>query len=394
MTKYLLFRYVFIKFLVTIFIISIVFFRSVELTRAMFVEYDFSWFTDLQEVGKFKKIFLVTAKRNKVLNHSDLDYIKEILYFFHKESFAAPPFHFIILENGRYYVTFKDVYKKANFVINNTSDMDSINILLIYEDNFVPGNFVIGLHNLFKDYLQSIIRTSNINSLSDILMYRCIGLKIRELNCYPDSSLGTLSSVFQNYVKVEKIPDQLDITFFSNMPISLNPGIEASITLNVKNKGAYGIFWSREYTFEGRFEKDSVFFVNEVWPSRRTWFILNSGGVRAGGDKVIQLSIKTPVMPGKYREGVNFFSGPYKVGFKYVEIEVLDIGHKVLRVRSNSWGFTNVYEIPDSKSNVVARVPSGDYYIFYDVRNGFYQINAQGRTGWVSENAIQVVKDH
>lgn len=354
----------------------------------MYVDFDSALFSFKELTGRFEKIFLIPVKENRIINKPKIYYVRELLYYFHRLGYESPPFHYVLFENGEYFSVFKDFTKKSYFI----PGVNSINIFLIYNNNFSIFNFRVGLLNLLSSELSNLIVVSDIDNNEDIILYYCDKFLKNNVNCqnYPLNKNDI--NFFEPYLKASKVKPNIKF-FISVNNLLFEPGIISEIPITIQNESNYYMFWGDNYFLEIRTQNNSNFFVNDLWLTPRTIRILNVGSIQPKGTMVVYIKLKMPLLPNNYKEKLLFFINSELVGESELNIRVNDLGQKIIRLNNNNVGMINVYENPNFNSNTIARVPSRSEYIFYEKKGDFYKIKVQGEYGWVHKSNVQIIRE-
>lgn len=343
-------------------------------------------YTDQIKPKSVEEICFINLKTNTSLEKSETKIVQEILYFFKKLKFEYSPVLSMIFDTGNYYITSPD---PQIYPVNINDDVGKLFIFLIsYNKN---QNFNLGINNFYKNFLNNYLKNTAIDSPQDL--YLC-NFKIAEIN----GQLGFTVEKQGRYELTESWDfskeDRKNYLAFheDNVVFELNQGEISEIEIEIKNNSdKYFLLLPNSENLLLLFEKDSILFINNVWLNTRTPKKISELFINSQNTQKVYFSVQAPLLPGEYEENINLLYNNIVVDelrFRYI---VKDLGRKILQVKSGLIK-ASMYEEPTTASKVIREIPANTYLEFFEKVGNFYKIKYDDIEGYVSSNAVIVIK--
>lgn len=373
--------------LVLVFVIKA---ENLHFVYARAVTFPDNTFTFNQEGERPKKLILIPVKKYSFFNISNEKYVQELIYYFMKYAFLSPPIHYVVFEDGSYYVL-NDNFAGSSVISN--LDTTIICVLLVYAESFQLSNFKLGLESLIWNGLHTQIMNSDIQSTSDI--------EVRELRVDDVKNTLIFSEPYYNSYQIANIFDNVDYKTkilysptvrMTPIPQKLPPDSLVEVNFAIQNNTALQFLFGETSQLKGVFEKDSIFYTSQDWLNTRTIFIIKNGSIKPNHVKNVVVKFRTPLLPGEYSETLNIYMNNEKIDAFPVLLNVDDVGQKVLMIkRINQWSLA-VRAAPKYDSQEIARVAPGAMFLYTDQQNDFYKIRVSGKDGWIPSGFVEIVK--
>lgn len=343
-------------------------------------------YTDQIKPKIVEEICFINLKTNTSLEKSETKIVQEILYFFKKLKFEYSPVLSMIFDTGNYYITSPD---PQIYPVNINDDVGKLFVFLIsYNKN---QNFNLGINNFYKNFLNNYLKNTAIDSPQDL--YLC-NFKIAEIN----GQLGFTVEKQGRYELTEiwdfSKEDRKNYLAFheDNVVFELNQGEISEIEIEIKNNSdKYFLLLPNSENLLLLLEKDSNLFINNVWLNTRTPKKINELFINSQNTQKVYFSVQAPLLPGEYEENINLLYNNIVVDelrFRYI---VKDLGRKILQVKSGLIK-ASMYEEPTTASKVIREIPANTYLEFFEKVGNFYKIKYDDIEGYVSSNAVIVIK--
>jgi hypothetical protein len=342
-------------------------------------------------VARINRIIIIPVQKKSFSLTSNQKYAEEIFYYLIRSSVRGNSINYIVFDDGSYFVS--NTSFQANLSPSNLGDKEIAFIYVKEEDN--ENSFTPSGTETIKYLIQNdIIPVSDITSPSQV--------QKADMKIQVDSTQSSI--FFENLTDegLEQIVTGLDFDKKQYNPLEFvsaksrsayQPGSVVDVEFTIKNKLAETIYFGESLNVFVKTENDSELFVSDSWSTTRIAFIDKNGTLSPSSSRTYLFKIFTPLMPGKYTQKYGLYSSDQKITDFDLEYEVLDIGQKILRVRNNPIDYLTVRELPTRNSPEVGRAPHGKEYQFFELKDGFYRINFNGKEGWVSANYVQVIKN-
>lgn len=351
-----------------------------------------SIYTETGIVKSAEKVIFSKIQSRTILNISNDKYSQELAYFFHKQGFKRSPAAYVLFEDGSA-ISLNSEWQTNQF--NSNIDQGVLFILLVYKDKFNVENFRQALYEFKNNVLSKSISGTNISSINDFEIRDFLTDKSGEesiVNFKPAEDSQNIKSYFNDIDFSNKPAPELKLQNLS-VPTKSDPKKTVKAQVEIRNNSNFDFIFSENNYVQLRFEKDSVFFVNNVWLNQRTALRIKNGFIKAKNSKVFEFDLKVPIMPGQVTEKLLIEMKDKTLESKDLALEVNNIGLKLLRVRPNAVGYLNVRKEANTTSPEIGKASMGNIYSYVDLQNGFYKIDFNGKEGWVAERYVELISN-
>jgi hypothetical protein len=384
----------FLKQIILIVVLFAVFFAPIEINTAKAQDIKFSsWIEEAGVSTRIKKIIFVPIKRNKVLSISNEKYTEEIAYFFKKLGYKAPIASFAVFSGGSFTIINPQI---QNGLFESSLGTPASIVFLVYENGFSINDFSEGIKSLAAAGLTDLVANSDIKALGnfelrDIKSFQNDSKNIVEFSD-PRPETEELKTFLSNIDFATKKSYELKLEALE-YELSVDPNTAIEMKIVIKNSSAWNAYFSPDFKLSVRTDTDSGFYVSDIWSSTKMALSIDEGSIKTGSTKVYSSKIKSPLLPGKYKETFDFYTNENRFEQKEFEIEVKDTGQKVLRIKGAPPLGLSVRSDPNASSQELSKVANGAEFIFTAEQNGFYRIKyLADKEAWVSGRYVEVIK--
>lgn len=390
--------------LLTIILLASVFYLSVSsyLVRAeqdSLIEERDSWMADdtilnFNEAYTFPREVIVIPVSKLNSSDNSQQYIQELYYYFATRSGIGDfPFHYIVTWDG-------SVYEGNKFgdeaIISFTNTQDAIFIAYIQDDVKKLG--VSSVSNL-KSIILKVINQYRINP--DNISVQALTYESDEKGKLEKIELGNATNEWVEYMAllIEGIRtnyEPLELIFKAEVTEVTLPSENqeatgtAEIKIKVKNNGNVNLYSEPSSNIfiakNAPLDSNSLFYYGEDWVSNSRIPLIKEGErLVIGEEKEFSFRVLVPIYPPEYSEdfvlvdpdGNAIAETEFQITLKINKPEAT-----VIEIQETPIGHLNIREQP-GVSNVVSQVYPGERFIVKDYQNGYYQIEANGKVGWV-----------
>jgi hypothetical protein len=348
-----------------------------------------SIYTITQSANIFNKIIFTPIKKSQAFKSTNEKYIYELEYFFSKKGFKASPISYVLFENTENFTIDKDW--QLNKPANNLNQ-DILIIGLVYEEEFNIKNYDKSIKDL-KEILVPYINVSTIKSVDSIELrnFTIESGGIPSMKFAEPKDASYIKTFFSDVNFTNKVTPDIKLEKI-DMGTGFDPDSEGIITITLKNNSNVGYILSPEQTLQLSFVNDSKFFVNNKWLNQRIVLIKDSGSIKANDQLVFDINVKSTLLPGVTSDDLIFTLKNKVIATSRLDINVKDIGQKVLKIKPSSLGYINVRADASTDSTEIGRATVANLYIYSELKNNYYKINFNGKDGWVSSKYVDILK--
>lgn len=327
--------------------------------------------------------------------------IKELYYFLSSRSiYGDLPFHYLVDWEG-------NVYQGNSFgneaLIEIDNRKESLFVAYINNDESFS---VLSLESLKKICLEVINEYSISPSEVEIKKFDYEFYKKSDQN---GAKLADVSeeyiksfSAITKYLEEEYSPKEKEfkvkVTSVEYTKESLDIGEIVDVSIGIRNVGDYNIYASSLYNLfvvrDKPFDEKSSFYFSDEWDSPSRVSIFNDGDkLLVGKEEKFVFKVKVPLyFPEKQEEFILVDSSgkvmkntDFKIGLKINQGD-----NTLIEISETPVGFLNVRETP-GLGTILTKVSPGERYIVLESRPGYYKIEANGITGWISSSYAVVI---
>ncbi|MFW5719466.1 MAG: SH3 domain-containing protein [Candidatus Dojkabacteria bacterium] len=364
----------------------------VSTTNAEFVPITPNYSTSIPEnqiIKPIKKIVISPVKRRSVLSLTHTKFAREILYFMQKNGFIRSPVAYVLFRDSTVVELEKD------WVLNdfsNSYDEGVLFVLLVYEQQFDMEDYRAGFRTLIPR-IENALGSTNLTSVEDVELKDFViekGDEIAHLEFTEPEEKSDIRSMFAavDFTKKEK-PD-LRVTQV-DLPKRVEPQKTIQGKVTIENKSDFSFVFNESAVLEFKFNDNSVFHVNESWLNLRTAVSLDEGYILARGKKTFEVDLRAPLLPGSVRDTMRITFADTELSNQEIELEVADIGQKILRIEPTSLGYLYIRREPDRNSPEVGRAPAGLEFEYVEEQNGYYKIKYNNGFAWVYKTYVTIL---
>ncbi len=342
--------------------------------------------------NRIKKVIISPIKRNTSLNVSNNTFAKDIFYYFPRNGLKGFTPGYIIFEDGDVFTL--SAQKNKSRSKTNLSSAEVL-ILLVYRDVFELKNFEGAITRIKTILTERIIPLSDLTSPKDIEI-RKFAIVNRENEVELDfSEINPISTEFIKLINdidfSKKLMNDLKVSS-PNKLIGLPPNAYVDASITIQNSSDFDAYFGESLKVAVKTAKDSSIFVPDIWVTTKTIFQDKKSLVDARGSKTYNFKIKTPLLPGNYKEEMLFeINDEIKNKFE-LTYEISDIGQKVLKIKPTGIGYLIVRKDASGSAPETGRASEGGQYLYSDLSNGYYKIDFNEKPGWVSSRYIEIIK--
>lgn len=380
------------KWLLSVLVLLVVALSAVS-PKKLSAQPDFNIPSELQREGrihaKINKVVFAPINIRMLFNTDKSRYAQELLYFFYKKGFNSSPASDVIFENGEIYNLNPDWFITQ---FDNTLNTGVLMILLAYENDFQIDTFAPSIKKWLDASFVEALPYTSISAkesfmLKNFVIEPLVSPKVR----FIDSDTYKLDPDMFAYLDYSnKILPTLDLVKLDS-PIQVNPNELFTVKVAIKNNSKKEFIMGGGNYLQFRFSKDSSFYINNKWVNRRTPLASKQGFLKPQEEKVFELELMSPLVPGSVSEELIVLNKDKEFFKDKISIQVNDVGQKVLVIKMYTFDVLTIKKEPYSSSEEVGRTGEGQKYLFTETRNGYHKIKFGNKEGWVESRFVQVL---
>jgi hypothetical protein len=372
--------------------------KDIAIDKALIVK-------DTENFSKPQSVLLAPIFLSADVKVKSEDWYRALFYYLSSDrfNFKDIPAHYVVSEDGVIYEGI-DGGIERNLLVKDGPEKP---ILILYLANRDDRDFSVNARNALSAFLLNLANENKIKQdhfqIANLKMV--INHSTKTVNLQSSEIFGSWKVTFNDFkdniaAHYDPTPRQYDVavTSYTNPTSKVKIGQEVVLKIKLKNNSRFSIYSDDDselvLTREGN--KDSSYFLNNVWLSKSQVGLLPSGTImRPGEEREFDFKVKAPFVFGQVTENFTIKNG-YGQDLANTKIAItLDVDRgdlKVLQIQGTEGGIVNVRAAASTSSSSIGKASEGDRYTWTEIsNNGWYKINFGGSDGWVLGKYVKVI---
>lgn len=375
--------------------IMLVFISFLPHSRAEYItqQFDPSLYKETTISKPINKIIIAKVERQQILNISDQKYAQEFAYFFYKFGFKRPPVSFLLFDDGNVATLNSDwQFNQPNTSLNQ----GVLFLLMVYDGAYDSTKFQPAIDQFKSTTLKTSISTLGLTSSNAIELRQFVVENVGENPVITFKDVEDSQVIRSQFSDIDFATKTLPDLQVSNIvvPAKADPSSLIKAQIAITNNSNFDYLFGTKDFIQFRFDKDSVFFVNNKWLNQRIPIQFKDGALRSKETKTFEVDLSVPVVPGSVKEKMNIEFGAKLLSSPDIALTINDNGQKILKIKPTELNFLYIRQDPLQTSKEVGRASVGTIYAYTDSQSSFYKIlfNNGLSSGWVSSKYVEIIK--